>query len=372
MRGVDLVCPIIPGFNQFDYASLHPEGRLTTFFLPPFLHGSYLEGRVRLLPLSYLGIARFLENLQADVAFLHLTRSSEDTASFGISADFGPLIFRHARKCIGFLNSSMPQPRHSPRVPLSGLDATVETDEAIVPSSVANPSDEASAIARNIARLIPDGAALQTGVGSTPGAIWRELSGLRDIRLCGGMVSEGFFEALDQGVVSSSARHLAGVAQGSAAFFRRLDGDDAVHFDHVRTTHNEALVGLDRFISVNGALEVDLSGQVNLETRDGQIISGVGGAPEFVRAALASRGGRAIIALPATASRGAISRIVPCLSSAPSLTRAEAVTVVTEYGVADLAGLSLEQRAERLIAVSAPSHRARLTDEISRIRQYGS
>jgi acyl-CoA hydrolase len=144
-----------------------------------------------------------------------------------------------------------------------------------------------------------------------------------------------------------------------------------VAFASTAQTHqHNALAALERFTAINSALEIDLFGQANLEWRDGRLISGVGGAPDFMRAALSSRGGRAIIALPASAQSGSVSRIVPTLSSPTvSLARNEADTVITEYGVAELKYRSIDQRAEALIAIAEPVHRERLTSSWRAMRR---
>ena len=136
--------------------------------------------------------------------------------------------------------------------------------------------------------------------------------------------------------------HVAGVAFGDAALYAALDRSSRVRFADVHATHGPGLDGVEGLVAINSALEVDLLGQANLEWLNGRLVSGVGGAPDFTRAAQLSPGGRSILALPATARGGGLSRIVPRLTSpGVSIPRNAIDTVVTEYGAADLKALSI-------------------------------
>jgi acyl-CoA hydrolase len=361
LAGVTLVSCLLPGMNSFDYAALDPHCRLETFLLPPSLRRSFEQQRVAVFPLAYSAVAAHLAGRLIDVAFLHVTPAREGLCSFGIAADFGPIVARSARRRIGILNRAMPRPVHSPSMDIDAFDAVVEIDEP-PPSAVISPAGAAlEAIARHVAALVPDGATIQTGIGQAPTAIWRALSGHRDIRLWSGVVTDGFFGALDAGVMAA-AGHVAGIAYGSARIYQRLDESAAVAFADVRTTHAAATLSkIDRFVAINSALEVDLFGQANLEWQDGRLSSGVGGAPDFNAAARGSRDGRSILAMPSTARGGSISRVTARLTApTASLARSELDTVVTEHGSASLLGLSLDERAHALIAVADPAHRHHL------------
>jgi len=358
---VTLVSCLLPGMNGFDYAGLHPDCCIETFLLPPALRPSFVEGRVSVIPLTYSGIAAHLATRRIDLALLHVTPSHEGLCSFGIAADFGPIVARSARRRVGILNPRMPRPLNSPTIALESFDAVVYVDEPLITASVPLAGPDLHSIARHAATLIPNGATLQIGIGQAPGAIWDALHGHKALRLWSGVVTDGFLSALDSGVMVASG-HVAGFAHGSAELYARLDGSEVVTFADVRTTHSAARLGqIDRLVAINSALEIDLFGQVNLEWQSGRLVSGVGGAPDFNAAACRSAGGRSIVAMPATARNGSISRISARLSApTASLSRTEVDTVVTEFGTASLAGLSLDGRARALIAIAAPAHRASL------------
>jgi acyl-CoA hydrolase len=361
LAGVRLVSCLLPGMNSFDYAALDPGCRLETFMLSPQLRPSFMEGRTQIFPLAYSAVAERFATVPVDVAFLHVTPAQGGACSFGVAADFGPIVAASARRRVGILNRAMPQPRNSPSISIDAFDVIVEIDEplAIAPPTPETP--ELEVIARQVAALVPHGATLQVGIGQAPTAIWKGLRAHQQLRLWSGVVTDGFFDALDFGAMAATG-HLAGIAHGSAALYKRLDRSAVVDFADVHITHAAgSLARIDQFIAINSALEVDLFGQANLEWQAGRLISGAGGAPDFNAAARRSRGGRSIIAMPATARGGTVCRISACLE-APAITlgRTELDAVVTEYGTAELAGLSMDARAEALIAIAAPAHRAGL------------
>lgn len=369
LRGVHLVCPLIAGINRFDYAALHPEVRLTSFMMSPALRASFDAGRVRILPLPYSAIARYIASLEADLAILHLTPLQAGQYSFGVSADFGPLAALRAKRRFGVVNAAAPRPTRSATIAAADVDATIDVEQPLFTAPADTLSPEVATLARHVADLIPDGAAIQTGIGAAPTAIWAALHDRSGLRLRSGMVTDGFLAAHDAGATREDD-HVAGIAYGNARLYQRLDASGLVRFAHAGETHGHALDGLERLFAINSALDVDLFGQANLEWQSGRLVSGVGGAPDFGRAARASKGGRSIIALPATARGGTISRIVVRLSSpAPSLPRGETDIIVTEYGAAHLSELDIDGRAEALIAVAAPAFREGLAREWHELRK---
>lgn len=365
MRGVTVVSCLLPGMNAIDYAAFHDEARLTTFLLPPVARLSLARKKVQLVPLSYFGIARYLESAPLDVAVAHVAPplpGERRQASVGIAADFTGIAWAAAKIRIAFVNAAMPAMPRGPRINLEEAQFVVEGDSRLVEIPRGTPEPVGEAIARHVASIVPDGAALQVGIGSAPAALWRNLSGHRNLRLRSGLASEDLLELADCGALAADG-HLAGIAAGSTAFYRALAERDLVRLSDTLETHDARAIGLEkRFIAANSALEVDLFGQVNLEWQSGKPASGVGGAPDFAAAALASPGGQGIIMLPSTARGGTISRIVARLDSpSVSLPRNLADIVVTEHGIARLRDAGLDARAEALIAIADPVFRAELS-----------
>lgn len=370
LRGVHVTSCLIPGMNAVDYAGLAPDARLTTFMLPPAARESFAQGKVQLLPLAYSGIARHIAGAGFDIAVAHVAPAdATGRASFGIAADFSPIAWGAARQRIAIVNPRMPAMRRGPSIALAEADLVIELEGPLVEVAPARPDAVAQAIAGHVAALIPDAAAIQVGIGGAPAALWSALADHRGLRLRSGLASEELLMLADRGALAADG-HLTGIAAGSEAFYRALAERDLIRFSDTRETHDAGAIGReDRFFAANSALEVDLFGQVNLEWQGGRPVSGVGGAPDFAAGGIASPGGRSITMLPATARGGSISRIVPRLSGpAVSLPRNLADLVVTEHGVADLRAVSLDKRAEALIAIADSAMRDELATAWSALR----
>ena len=369
LEGVRLTSCLLPQMNEFDYAALAPGADLTVFMLPAALRASFEAGRARVRPLSYSQIAAAMaEEPPFDLAVLQVTAPDADGhCGFGPCTDFAPLVWPRARRRLAFVNPRLPRTPRGPSIPASALDLAIEAPGAFISAGEPPPSPQLAAIAERVAALVPDGVAIQTGIGGAPAAAVGRLDGRRNLRVRSGMVTPGYRRLAQAGALDPAARHVTGLAYGDPDFMAWAA--EAFEFADARTTHGAAaLAEAGPLYAINSALEVDLFGQVNLEWRDGRLFSGLGGAPDFARAARRS-GGRAILALPAT-GRGGATRIVPRLATPTvSLPREDADIVVTEHGAADLSGADLDARAHRLISIAAPDHRASLTAAWSQLRK---
>ena len=368
LNGVDIIGSFVPGVNDTDYAALHPGARMTTLLLPSAARDSFKAGRVSILPLSYFGFAQHLRRYPPDIAVVQVAPPDADgNCSLGPAADFAPLVWHKARHRIAFINRSLPQAPGSWRVRRSEIDVAIECDGPVPGLAPAKASTTAAAIARNAARMVEDGATLQVGLGGAPAAILASLTDRHKLSIHSGMIGDEIVPLADAGALAP-AGHCTGIAIGSEALYDWLP--QAVGFDFVPTpqTHGPlALAQRDRLIAINSALEVDLLGQANLEWRHGKLVSGAGGAPNFLTGAHLSPGGLAIIALPSTARD--ISRIIPRIT-APTVSLGKNLidVVVTEHGVAHIGDLPMEQRAQALIGISAPEKRADLQQQWEKLR----
>jgi acetyl-CoA hydrolase len=220
---------------------------------------------------------------------------------------------------------------------------------------------------------VPDGATIQFGVGGTPDAVLDSLAGKHDLGVHSGLISDAVLDLIEAGVVTNVRKPIdtgvtvTGCIVGTERLYRWADRNRALLMRPVSYTHNPRVLSeFDNFFAINGAVEVDLSGQINAEMVNGTYVGAVGGHGAFARAGASAERGRSIIVLPATAADGASSRIAARLADAVTSTpRADADIVVTEHGVADLRGATLRQRAERLIAIAAPAHRDALRRAVS-------
>jgi acyl-CoA hydrolase len=364
--GVSFVGVWVPGINRFDYASLHPEARSVAFFVPPECRASFMAGRLQFYPMPYTRIYGLLtERLPCDIAFFHLSPPDKSRyCSPGVAADFSSGMWRHAKVKIGLINRRMPRTR-SHGVPYDDLDYSVELDSPLVEYPPA-PADAISrTIAMEVAKHIHDGDVLQIGIGVMPGAVLSALRNHRNLRFHSGLISDSVMQLIDSGAISGGDSIKTGVALGTDAFYQRVAAEPSVSFHPVPITHGfDQLSRTPNFVSVNGAVSIDLLGQINAEEIGGRQVSGIGGSPDFVRGAIASPGGRAIIALPSTA-KGAHSRIVAVHAGGTPIasTRGDGVILVTEHGTADLRDLSLDAKAQALIAIADPGIRPQLADQ---------
>jgi acyl-CoA hydrolase len=344
--------------------------------MTPAVRRGLASGRATALSLDYLGIARHLvEGPPVDVVVAQLTPPDADGwCSPGPSSDFIPLAWPRARRRMAHLNPRLPRTRGRFRVRVDTIDVAVEADLPPLDYAEARAGDIETRIGAHVAGFVHDGDVLQFGIGSVPMALAAALAQHRRLRLHGGLVSSALRVLWDSGALDRDARITTGVVLGDAALRDFAASLDRLWLDDVTVTHGTAAIAAaaagSRFVAVNGAVEVDLFGQVNSERAGGILQAGAGGLPAFAQAAHVTPDGRLLICLPASAKQGKVSRIVPALGDAGfcTLPRHLADGVVTEHGVVELRGLGLDARAEALIGIAAPEHRPALAEAWSRIR----
>lgn len=361
-RGVTFAGVQFPGIDRLDPLALHPEARQLGWFMTPGLRRGLREGRAQLLAHDYLGIGRHLrESEPFDVAFAQLTPPDADGwCAPGLAADFLPLLWQRARRRVAHLNPLLPRLASPFRVHVSQIDLAIEAETPLADFIDPKLGALEAAIGSHVARLVRDGDTLQFGIGGVPLSMAAALSGHRQLRFHGGMLPSAVRTLWDAGAMDRDALMTTGVVLGDAAVRDFAATLPKLRLADVTQTHDPArLASMPRLVAVNGAVEVDLFGQVNAERASGAIQAGAGGLPAFAQGALASPGGRLVIALPACAKDGNVSRIVPTLGSKALVTlpRQLADAVVTEYGIAELRDLSMHERAQALIAIAAPLHR---------------
>jgi 4-hydroxybutyrate CoA-transferase len=288
--------------------------------------------------------------------------------SLGVSVSVALPAARGAPLVIAQVNRAMPRARGNGWLHTSQIDAWVEVDEPLVEYPPPVVGEIERAIGAHLAALVPDGATVQVGVGAIPQAVLEALGNHRDLALHSLLVDAGVALA-ERGVVTGARKRLhrgrmdLGEAMGTRRTFDFLGSSEAVSMDSAAFTHDPDLVAsIDRFVAVNSALEIDLTGQVTAESLGARQVAGIGGQFDFVLGASRSAGGAAVIALPSTGRDGTVSRIVPRLAVGAAVTtpRFLADWVVTEHGSARLRGLSDRARATALIAVAHPRFQGEL------------
>jgi acyl-CoA hydrolase len=279
---------------------------------------------------------------------------ADGACSFGTEVAFIADLRRDIPVRIAHINPSMPRTPGDPGIPFEALTAYIEADQPLLATSAGKPDPVAEAIAAHVAPFVTDGATLQTGLGKIPDAVMGALHGRRDLRLHTGLIGDGVMSLAGSGALAPGASAVVGVAIGSPELYRALS-HPALQFRPVSVTHGaDQLARIENLVTLNSALEVDLFGQAYAELTQGGLMSGPGGASDFARGARPG-GGIRIIALPASARGGQVSRIVaPGAAGGPvSLSRMDVDIVVTEHGAADLRALGYGARAQALIDIAA-------------------
>lgn len=373
-RGVTFIGVQFPGIDGADYLAAHPEARQVAYFMSPSVRAGLVQGRAELLSLDYPGIARQLrDDAPPDLAIAQLTPPDADGwCNPGLASDFMPLVWQRARRRVAHLNPRMPCTRGSFRVHVSELDGAVQSDAPLLNFAEPDCGEVEQRIGAHVAALVRDGDTLQFGIGSVPVALARALTTHRRLRIHAGMVTAALRTLWEASAIDRDARITTGVVLGDSGFHDFAGRLEPLWLTDVAHTHDmAAIAAIPRFIAINSAVEVDLFGQVNAERAGGVIQAGAGGMPAFAQGALASPGGRLLICLGSTARKGSLSRIVPTLDGQAlcTLPRYLADGVVTEHGVAELRGLSLDARADALVAIAAPEHRTALAQAWDEIRR---
>ncbi len=325
--------------------------------------------RLSVIPCHYSQVPELFRSgrLRADVTLLSLSRPGPDgRLSLGTSHEYVIEAALRSRVVIAEINEQMPFMFGAEISDALRIDAFVRTSRQLPQVTSPNFGDEEIKIAERVAGMIANSGTFQLGLGSVPDAIAAALTGHRHLGVHTGMITESIMPLIASGVVDNSAKPfdqgvtVSGIYVGTDRFYRMLDRNTAFACLPPSHTHAIGTVSrIPRFVSINTAIEVDLAGQVNSEVADGLYVGGTAGAVDYVRGAQLAPGGRSIMALLSTAKRGTVSRIVPKVG-AVTVAASDVDTVVTEHGVAELKGVSLAERARRMIAIAHPAFREEL------------
>jgi acyl-CoA hydrolase len=317
-------------------------------------------------------------HIGCDVAFVQV--SPADAAgnhSLGLVSDYTRAAVARARVVVAEVNERVPV-THGERLAAAEIDYAVPVCRQPVEVASAAITETDEAIARHAAGYVEDGSVLQIGIGAVPDAFVRLLGDRRDLGVHSGMLGDGLVDLAEAGVITNARKPIdRGVSvTGSLIGTRRLHEfahrNQEIRMCDTSYTHDATVLArLDKLVTINSALEVDLTGQVNAEQTGASYLGGTGGQVDFVRAGARSPGGHAIIALPATARGGTVSRITARLSGPVTTARSEVDVIVTEFGAAELKGQPLAERARRLTAIAHPGFREELEREAHLVRHRG-
>ncbi len=352
--------------------------RHNAFFVGPNTRDAINQGRADYTPVFISEIAGLLRRRIVPVDVALVQTSPPDLHGFlslGISVDIVKAAVESASVVIAQVNRHMPRTLGDTFIPLTKVDWVVEHDEPLVEFQYPEAGEAGERIARQVAKLVNDGDTIHVGFGHIPYSVLGFLRGKRDLGVHTEVVSDAFIDLIEEGVVTGERKSLhagqvvCSFCIGTQAMYHYVRENPMFQFFPAEYVYNPLVIARNhRMVSVVGAQEVDLSGQVCSESRGFHFYSGIGGRLDFVRGAAMSEGGRSIVTVPSTSVDGSQSRIVPYLQEGAGVvaTRGDVKYVVTEYGIAYLHGKSIRERAMALISIAHPKFRQELLEEAKR------
>jgi acyl-CoA hydrolase len=355
--------------------------RHVAFFIGPNTREAIGDGRADYLPVFLSEIPELIRSrrVRIDVALVQVSPPDQHGyVSLGVSVDVVRAAVDTADLIIAEVNRQMPRTHGDSFLHVDRIDSLIPVDQPLFEGPHEPPDEVALEIGRQVARLVPDGATIQTGIGQIPDAVLLALGDRHDLGVHTEMLSDGIMRLSDAGVITGRKKTLhpgkmvASFIMGSRRLYEWAHEHPGVEMRPSDYTNDPGVIRQnERMVGINSALAVDLTGQVAADTLGGQFYSGIGGQVDFIRGAAQSRGGKAIIALRSTARDGQVSRISAALGPGTGVvtSRGDVRFVVTEHGIADLWGRSVRERAMALISVAHPDFRAELL-ESAKQRRY--
>lgn len=369
---VEIVQVLALAGEEYVSPELTPHLRINTLFISDNVRKAVNEGRADFTP-CFLGEIPALftsGRIPLDVAMIQVSPPDEHGfCSYGTEIGVSKTAAEAAKIVIAEVNPKMPRTLGDSFIHWSKMDYIVEVDYDLPNVHMASNDPISDQIAQHIAGMIPDGATLQTGIGAIPDAVLKYLTNHKDLGVHTELFSDGVIDLVEQGIITCSrktfhpGKMIAGFILGTRRLYDFVHDNPLVEFhptEYVNDPFN--IARNDRMVAINSAIEIDLTGQECADSIGTYFYSGVGGQVDFIRGASRSNGGLPIIAMPSTAKRGQVSRIVPTLKPGAGVitSRNDIHYVVTEYGVADLYGKSVRERAKALIDIAHPDFREEL------------
>ncbi len=354
--------------------------RHTAFFIGQNVREAVAEGRADFMPVFLSEIPRLIRSRRVgiDVALIQVSPpDAHGYVSLGVSVDIVRAAVDTADLILAEVNPRMPRTLGDSFLHVDQIRYLVPVDKPL-PEVLPAGDETSEEIGRQVAGLIPDGATLQMGIGKIPDAVLRALSGRNDLGVHTEMFSDGVVDLIEQGVITGRKKTLlpgkvvSSFVMGTERLYEKVHDHPMIEMRSTGFTNDPQVIARnERMMAINSALAVDLTGQVAADTLAGRFFSGIGGQVDFVRGAARSVDGKAIIALPSTAKRGTVSRIQATFEPGAGVvtSRGDVHYVVTEFGVADLWGKSIRERALALTEIAHPDFRGELMDA-AKARRY--
>lgn len=381
VEDVEITHALTLGSSDYVADGMEDHVRVNTMFIGANVRKAVQEGRADFTPVFLSEFTLLFKQgfLPLDVALVHLSPPDEHGfCSFGVESGLTKTPAESAHIIVAEVNQQMPRTLGDTFIHVSKIDYVVSVDYPLMemPMSEGEPSELAQEIAGHIAQLIPDEATMQMGIGAIPDAVLGYLYDKTDLGVHTELFSDGVIDLVEAGVINNARKTLhqgkitAGFVIGTRRLYEFIHDNPIIELHRTEYVNDPFVIAQnDRQVAINSAIEIDLTGQVCADSIGPKLYSGVGGQLDFIYGASRSKDGVPVIALPATAKDGKISRIVPLLKQGAGVvtTRNHVRYVVTEYGVADLYGKTIRQRARLLINIAAPEFRDQLAHAARRL-----
>jgi 4-hydroxybutyrate CoA-transferase len=374
LRDVEIIHMMTLGSARYTRPEYEGHFRHRGLFLGPNVRDAVAAGRADYTPIFLSEIEGLFESGQLPLDVVLMQVSPPDAHGFvtlGTTADCTMTTIRMAPTVIAEVNQQMPRTHGETAVHVSQLTAIVESDRPLLELHTEPFNEMHMRVARNVASIIPDGATLQTGIGGVSEAVLQCLNDKRNLGIHTEMCPDGVIDLMESGVMNGEGKSIhrgkavLAFVLGTKRVFDFIHDNPCFEFRPIKYTNDPFVVAQnERMVAINGALQVDLTGQVCADSLGTRPYSGFGGQIDFIRGAARSKGGVPIIALPSTAMHGDVSRIVPVLEPGAGVvtSRGDVHYVVTEHGIAYLHGKTLRERAQALIAIADPRFQQELED----------
>jgi acetyl-CoA hydrolase len=372
LRDVEMVHVLIFGPAPHLLPNYAASFRHRALFIGENARAAVQAGRADFMPIFLSEIPGLFRNgaLPLDVALIQVSPPDEHGfCSFGCEVGCTKPAAQAAKIVIAEVNRKMPRVLGDSFIHFSKFTHIVEADYALPEAPQGGSSPVHETIGQIIAEMIPDGATLQLGVGSIPDAVLAQVGDKKDLGIHTELFSDGVIDLVNRGVITNEKKTLhpgkivAGFLFGSQRLYDFVQDNAMIELHPTDYVNDPFIIAQnDNMISINSAIEVDLTGQVCVDSIGAALYSGIGGQVDFVRGAARSRGGKPIIALPSSAKEGKWSRIVPQLKPGAGVvtSRGDVHYIITEHGIAYLYGKSLRERVNAMIAIAAPQFREEL------------
>ncbi|MGI6182257.1 MAG: acetyl-CoA hydrolase/transferase family protein [Agathobaculum sp.] len=367
------ICHWVPmGKGEYCKPEMAGHFRHNALFAGGATRAAIAEGRADFSPTFFHQTPRMFRDgtLPLDVALISLSRPNEHGfCSFGVSVCATKPGAEAAKLVIAEINDQMPYTMGDSFIHVSKLDYIVETSHPLPELGGGRMTEVEEAIGRNCASLIEDGSTLQLGIGSIPDAVLKNLGDKKDLGIHSEMFSDGVVELYEKGVITGAQKSIhkgkivVGFLMGTKRLYDFADNNPDVMMLPIDYVNDPVVIAQNsKMVSINSCLQVDFCGQVNSESMGIAQFSGIGGQLDYVRGATMCPDGKSILAMPSTAKKGTISRIVPVFEPGTTVTttRTDVHYIVTEYGVANLRGKCVRERAKMLINIAHPKFRDEL------------